>query len=140
MVDILRFHDYRFRHQPNGINNLGDCACQLSVLTAMRTIFQSIFYRGFCRGPFFFVFIDLHQSNIFVDSEWHITCLVDLEWTCAQPVEMVGPLSWLTNKGVDQLVPEECEAIHQEFIETLRKNSVWNFRLSIPLSYASPIS
>lgn len=119
VVDILGFHDNRFRYQPNAVNNLGDCAYQLSVLTAMRTIFQSIFSRGFRRGPFVFAFTDLHQSNIFVDAEWHITCLVDLEWMCAQPIEMFGAPYWLTNKGVDQLDSEEYGAIQHEFIEGL---------------------
>lgn len=119
VTDILGFHDNRFRYQPNSVNNLGDCAYQLSVLTAMRSIFQSIFNRGFRRGPFVFVFTDLHQSNIFVDEEWHITCLVDLEWTCTQPVEMCGPPYWLTNKGVDQLAQAEYDTIRQEFMEVL---------------------
>jgi hypothetical protein len=39
VIDVLGAHDNRFRHQPNAVNNLGDCAYQLSVLTAMRTIF-----------------------------------------------------------------------------------------------------
>ncbi|RHZ62495.1 hypothetical protein CDV55_102906 [Aspergillus turcosus] len=119
VVDILGFHDNRFRYQPNAVNNLGDCAYQLSVLTAMRTIFPSILNRGFRRGPFVFAFTDLHQSNIFVDAEWHITCLVDLEWTCSQPVQMVGPPYWLTNKGVDQLDATEYDSIRQEFMEAL---------------------
>jgi hypothetical protein len=119
VVDILRFHDNRFRYQPNAVNNLGDCAYQLSILSAMRTIFPSMFDRGFRRDPFVFAFTDLHQSNIFVDAEWQITCLVDLEWTCSQPVEMVGPPYWLTNKGVDQLDPAEYDAIRQEFMEAL---------------------
>ncbi|KAE8155014.1 hypothetical protein BDV25DRAFT_170329 [Aspergillus avenaceus] len=119
IVDILGFHDNRFRYQPNAVNNLGDCAYQLSVLTSMRTIFPSIFDRGFRRGPFVFAFTDLHQSNIFVDAEWHITCLVDLEWTCTQPIEMFGPPFWLTNKGVDQLDSAEYDAIRHEFMEAL---------------------
>lgn len=40
VIDILGIHDNRFRHQPNAVNNLGDCAYQLSILTAMRTIFS----------------------------------------------------------------------------------------------------
>lgn len=31
IADILGFHDNRFRYQPNAVNNLGDCADQLSV-------------------------------------------------------------------------------------------------------------
>ncbi|KAJ5111872.1 hypothetical protein NUU61_001502 [Penicillium alfredii] len=119
VIDILGMHDNRFRYQPNAVNNLGDCAYQLSVLTVMRAIFQSIFTRSFRRGPFVFVFTDLHQSNIFVDSEWHIACLVDLEWACTRPIEMVRPPSWLTDKGVDELVPAEYDAIRRQFVELL---------------------
>ena len=68
IVDVLGYHDNRFQYQPNAINDIGDCAYQLSVLTAMRTVFQSIFSRAFRRGPFLFTMTDLHQSNIFVDS------------------------------------------------------------------------
>jgi hypothetical protein len=119
VIDIFGIHDNRFRYQPNAVNNLGDCAYQLSILTAMRTIFQSIFTQSFRRGPFVFVFTDLHQSNIFVDSEWHITCLVDLEWACTRLLEMVRPPSWLTDKGVDELVPAEYDAIRRQFVELL---------------------
>lgn len=118
-VDILGMHDNRFRYQPNAVNNLGDCAYQLSVLTAMRTLFQSIFTRSFRRGPFVFVFSDLHQSNIFVDSQWHITCVVDLEWACTRPIEMVRPPSWLTDKGVDELDPAEYDRIRRQFVDLL---------------------
>lgn len=46
---------------------------------------------------------DLHQSNIFVDDNWRITYLVDLEWAYSRPVEIAEPLYWLTNKGVDKI-------------------------------------
>lgn len=119
VIDILGMHDNRFRYQPNAVNNLGDCAYQLSVLTAMRTIVQSIFTRSFRRGPFVFVLTDLYQSNIFVDSEWHITCLVDLEWACTRPIEMVRPPSWLTDKGVDELILVEYDAVRRQCVELL---------------------
>ena len=119
IVDMLSFHDSRFRNQPNAVNGLGDCGYQLSALSAMRTIFPSLFRRDFRRGPFSLVFTDLHQSNIFVDSKWNITCLVDLEWACSRPIEMISPPYWLTNKGVDQLVPSEYDAIRMEFMEIL---------------------
>ena len=65
------------------------------------------------------VLTDLHQSNIFVDAEWNITCLVDLEWACSRPIEMINPPYWLTNKGVDQLDSAEYDAIRTEFMEIL---------------------
>jgi hypothetical protein len=52
VIDILGVPDIRFRDQPNAINRLGDCAYQLSTLTALRTVFQSIYNRSFRRGPF----------------------------------------------------------------------------------------
>lgn len=118
IVDILVFHDNRFRYQPNVVSNLGDCTYQLSVLPAMRTIFQSIFSRLFRRDLFVFALTDLHQTSIFVDSEWHITCLVDLEWACTQPVEMFRPPSWLTNMGVDQLDQDEYYTVLMESMAT----------------------
>ncbi|KAJ6019910.1 hypothetical protein N7499_002955 [Penicillium canescens] len=119
VIDMLGAHDNRFRQQPNAVNNLGDCAYQLSVLTAMRTVFQSIFNRSFRRGPFVLCFTDLHQSNIFVDAQWHIKCLVDLEWACSRPIEMMMPPFWLTDKGVDEIVPAEYDLIRRQFMEAL---------------------
>lgn len=103
------------------IKSTRDCAYQLSVLSGMRTLFQAIFNRTFRRGPFVFSFTDLHQSNIFVDAEWHITCLVDLEWTCTRPIEMFQPPHWFTDKSVDQMDSTEYEEIRQEFMGSLRK-------------------
>ncbi|QQK43077.1 Aminoglycoside phosphotransferase [Penicillium digitatum] len=119
LTDLLGVHDNRFRFQPNAVNNLGDCAYQLSVLSAMRTVSQSIFSRTFRRGPFVLCFTDLHQSNIFVSDQWQIKCLVDLEWACSRPIEMVIPPYWLTDKGVDEIIPEEYDAIRRIFMETL---------------------
>lgn len=120
VVDILGFHDNRLRYQPNAINNVGDCGYQLSVLTAMRTVFQSIYTRGFRRGPFVLNFTDCHQSNILVDEEWHITSLIDLEWTCTQPIEVFQPPYWLTNASVDQIDLAEYDTIRQEFMAVLK--------------------
>lgn len=119
LLDQLSVHNSRFRDQPNAINNLGDCALQLAALSAMRTIFQPLFQRDYCRGPFTLSLTDLHQSNIFVDTEWNITCFVDLEWACSLPIEMIHPPYWLTNKGVDELDSAEYNAVREEFMEIL---------------------
>lgn len=119
VLDELSIHDSRFRNQPNAVNDLGDCAYQLAALSAMRTVFPPFFRRDFRRGPFTFHLTDLHQSNIFVDSEWNITCLVDLEWACSRPIEMLMPPHWLTNKGIDQLETSEYDSIRTEFMDIL---------------------
>ncbi|KAJ5811378.1 hypothetical protein N7474_007679 [Penicillium riverlandense] len=120
VLDILGIHDNRFRYQPNAVNHMGDLVYQLSVLTAMRTLSRSIFNRAFCRGPFVFNFTDCHRSNILVDEEWHITSLIDLEWTCTQPIEMFQPPYWLTSDHVDTIVLEEYDTIRHEFMDVLK--------------------
>jgi hypothetical protein len=86
----------------------------------MRTIWPSIFQRGFRRGPFIFSLIDLHPSNIFVDDKWNITSLVDLEWACSRPIEMTEIPYWLTNQGVDQIATEEHDVARAEFMASMR--------------------
>ncbi|EEH07534.1 conserved hypothetical protein [Histoplasma capsulatum G186AR] len=119
VVDTLSFHDNRLQHQPNAINDVGDYIYQSSALVAMRAIFPLFFRRDLRRGPFTFMLTDLHQSNIFVDEAWHITSLVDIEWGCSLPVEMLQPPHWLTNKGVDQIVTEEYNKARMEFMNIL---------------------
>ncbi|RAK99712.1 uncharacterized protein BO80DRAFT_466024 [Aspergillus ibericus CBS 121593] len=119
VADVLTFHDNRFRYQPNAVNDLGDCVFQLSSLSAMRTISKTFFQRELRRGPFVFSLTDMHQSNIFVDADWNITCLVDLEWACSLPIEMIRPPHWLTSMGVDELVLSEYDKLRTEFMDAL---------------------
>ncbi|RDW93842.1 uncharacterized protein DSM5745_01164 [Aspergillus mulundensis] len=114
-------HDSRLRHQPNAINDLGDYLYQTSALTAMRAVFPSFFRSELRHGPFVFGLTDLHQSNIFVDKDWHITCLVDLEWACTRPIEMLRTPTWLTGKAVDEIAEEaeEYDIMRREFMNVL---------------------
>ena len=119
VTDTLGTHDSRIRSQPNAINDSADYLYQISALTAMRAIAPLFFERSLRRGPFVFALTDLHQSNIFVNENWNVTALVDLEWGCSQPIEMAHPPYWLTNKAVDQMVSDEYDEIRKEFMEIL---------------------
>lgn len=119
VTDILGAHDSRLREQPNAVNNLQDCGYQMSALAAMRTIAPLFFRRDYHRGPFVFTLTDLHQSNILVDDEWRITCLVDLEWACSRPIQMIEPPYWLTNKGVDQIDAGEYDKLRKELMAVM---------------------
>lgn len=127
VTDILGAHDSRLRNQPNAGNNVQDCGYQMSALATMRTIIPLFFCRNLRRGPFVFMLTDLHQSNIFVDDNWRITCLVDLEWACSRPVEMVEPPYWLSNKGVDEIDVEEYDKLRQEMMTIMRDEEAANF-------------
>lgn len=119
VLGLLGAHDSRLYHQPNAANDPQDCGSQMAALAAMRAIFPMFFRREFRRQPFVFTLPDLHQSNIFVDDDWHVTCLVDLEWACSRPIEMVEPPYWLTNKAVDQMLSEEHNPLRKEFMAAL---------------------
>ncbi|KAE8350339.1 hypothetical protein BDV28DRAFT_43137 [Aspergillus coremiiformis] len=121
VMDLLGVHNSRLINQPNAVNDIGDYLYQSSALTTMRAVVPSFFRREFCRGPFVLSFTDLHPSNIFVDENWHITALVDLEWACSRPIEMIRTPTWLSNQAVDEIAdtPEEYDMMRAEFVENL---------------------
>lgn len=56
-----------------------------------------------------------------MDDNWHITSLVDLEWACSRPIEMLQTPTWLTNKAVDEITDkaEEYDKMRTEFMDIL---------------------
>lgn len=115
--DILAMHQSRLRHQPNAINSVEDGFYQTSALMVMRSVWSCFFRRDLFRGLFFLNLTDLNQSNIFVDQNWNIKCLIDLEWACSQPVEMIHPPHWLTNEAIDLISFDDYEVLHGEFMD-----------------------
>ncbi|MCJ1340090.1 hypothetical protein MMC09_005384 [Bachmanniomyces sp. S44760] len=117
VVDTLAFHDNRVKYQPNGTTHIGDGIHQISALTMMKAVSSLFFRRDLRRGPFMLNLTDLHQSNILVDEDWNIKCIIDLEWACSRPVEMLHPPHWLTNKSVDTMDADEYDKVHREFMD-----------------------
>ncbi|KAJ5104890.1 hypothetical protein NUU61_002237 [Penicillium alfredii] len=122
--DILAFHESRLRHQPNAVNNVADGFYQISALMVMRSVWSCFFRRDLLRGPFFLNLTDLNQTNIFVDNDWNIQCLIDLEWVCSHPVEMIHPPYWLTNQAIDLISIDDYEILHKEFMEAFAKEEM----------------
>lgn len=106
----------------------------MAVLTGMRAILPGFVNRDLRGGPFLFTLTEIHQSNIYVDEEWHIRYLIDLEWACSLLMEMQNPPHWLTSRGVDQLEGEHPTAyndVREEFMETFEieeKLQCWTLR------------
>lgn len=94
--EMLTFH-HRFLSQPNAIYSEGDCRGQMAVKTLLRAFYHRYIKREYRHGPFLLQLTDLHASNIFVDDDWNLTCLIDLEWLCALPAEMLNVPYWLTS-------------------------------------------
>lgn len=119
-LDILNCHDNRIRHQPNSINDEDDGRAQIANLTIMRALLSHFTNRELRHGPFFVRLTDLHQSNIFVDDQWHIKYLIDLEWAPSLPADTLRPPYWLTGHSADNLVGQELDTFnkaHHEFME-----------------------
>ncbi|KAJ5195419.1 uncharacterized protein N7498_008857 [Penicillium cinerascens] len=131
--DILAFHDSRFRHQPNAVSSLQDGLYQACALSVMRSVWPCFFRRDFFNGPFFMHLTDLHQSNILVDEDWNIKCLLDLEWACSHPVEMIHPPHWLSNDPIATIRLDVYEGIHKEFMEVLKEEEYASTRETQPL-------
>ncbi|PWY72153.1 hypothetical protein BO94DRAFT_569142 [Aspergillus sclerotioniger CBS 115572] len=108
---------------PNAIHDVKDGQERLAALTMMRGLLHQFISRQYRHGPFVLTLTDLHPSNIFVDEDWHITSLIDLEWACAFPVELQAPPYWLTGRPIDDIERgedlETFEKVVIEFMEAL---------------------
>ncbi|KAJ8059608.1 hypothetical protein OCU04_011263 [Sclerotinia nivalis] len=123
-LDLLSCHDSRIRHQPNSLNDESDGRAQMANLTIMRSLLSHFTNREFRHGPLILRLTDLHQSNIFVDDDWNIKCLIDLEWACSLPVETMRPPYWLTGCPADDLVGQNIDSFSKaqhEFMEVFEE-------------------
>ncbi|KFZ24267.1 hypothetical protein V502_01259 [Pseudogymnoascus sp. VKM F-4520 (FW-2644)] len=101
LLDFLNCHNNRIYQQPNSVHNQDDGQQQVAALTMMKAVIRHFVNRDLRHGPFIFTLTDMHQSNIFVDDQWNITFLIDLEWACSLPVELQCPPYWLSGRSVD---------------------------------------
>ncbi|KAF7158008.1 hypothetical protein CNMCM6106_004297 [Aspergillus hiratsukae] len=113
---LFTCHDNRLRSQPNAVNSGSDCVSQMTALALMRTVRPQFFDRGLNHGPFVFCLTDLHASNILVDKDWNIKCLIDLEWATSLPIESMRTPIWLTSQAVDEINTEDYNELRQEFM------------------------
>jgi len=98
----------------------------MAAWTLLRTLLHHFVGGQECQrsGPFRPQPTDLHASDLFVDNDWSVTCLIDLEWICALRVEMLAVAYWLTGRGVDRLGGDglvEFDAVHQQFVGILEE-------------------
>jgi hypothetical protein len=122
--DMITFHDNRLLSNPNAVYDAEDCRGQMAQRTLLRALSHHYIRREQRNGPFLLQLTDFHASNIFVDEEWNITCLIDLEWICALPVEMLAVPYWLTGCGIDEIEEgrfDEFNKVRQEFMHILEE-------------------
>ncbi|WEW57643.1 hypothetical protein PRK78_003110 [Emydomyces testavorans] len=132
-LDLLAGHDNRLLYQGNAAFDEKDARAQAKDLVLMRALLHRFTDRNFCDGPFVMQLTDMHISNIFVDKDWSITHIIDLEWACSLPIENLLPPWWLTEKCVDQIKGFEYEsfqACYMQFTDIFEQEEV-----KMPLYY-----
>lgn len=72
-----------FLANPNAVSSMDDYLGQMAAKTMLRALSHHYIQRESRNGPFRLQLTDFHASNIFVDKEWNITCIIDHEWVCA---------------------------------------------------------
>ncbi|KAF9765753.1 hypothetical protein IL306_001899, partial [Fusarium sp. DS 682] len=110
--DMISYHDNHFISQRN-VGDEEECREGMAMRTLLRGISYKYIKKEFRNGPFALQFTDLHASNIFVDKDWNVTCLLDLEWISALPVEMLAVPYWVTNRKIDEVAGEHFEEFNQ---------------------------
>lgn len=121
VLEHVTTFESRLIHQPNAVNGRHDALRQMTSFVAARSILPQLFRRDLCDGPFVFQVTDLHRSNIFVDNNWNITSIIDLEFSGSLPIEFLETPYWLTGKLVDEVDPVEFEPIQDKFLEYVRQ-------------------
>lgn len=127
VADMLTLHENSFLSNRNAVYDAKDCCGQMAAGALLRMLSHHYVTRKRRNGPFYLQFTDLHGSNLFVDEHWNITCLIDLEWICALPAEMLAVPYWLTGHGIDQIVDDnlhEFDEVRQEFMKIFEAEEV----------------
>lgn len=117
--DMLTLHDSHFLKNPNAVYDEKDCYGQMAVSSILRLVAHQYIKPEHSEGPFLLQLDDLHQSNIFVDKDWNIKKIIDLEWTCSRPAEMLTVPYWIADCGIDEIKGDslhEFDMLRQEFM------------------------
>lgn len=119
VADSLTLRDNALRSNPNAVYGDEDCRGQMAFATLLRALSNHFICCERRNGPFLLQFADLHASNIIVDEDWNMRYILDLEWVCALPAEMLTVPHWLTGNGIDEIREErldEFNKVREEFM------------------------
>ncbi|KAL5336614.1 hypothetical protein BJX70DRAFT_400402 [Aspergillus crustosus] len=112
-LDLLDGHDNRLRHQANAA--LDNAKSQAVDLVLMRSMLSHFTDRSLRDGPYVMHLTDMHISNIFLDKDWNIKHIIDLEWACSVPLEHALAPCWLTDNQADELTGAEYEEFEKHY-------------------------
>lgn len=111
--DMLTLHDNYLLHQPHAVRNEDDAHERFTIRTLLRAVSHHFILPRWRNGPYLLQLTDFHQSNIFVDRDWNVTGMIDLEWICSLPVEMLAVPYWLTSCSIDNIIGKQYDRFDQ---------------------------
>ncbi|KAK6004434.1 hypothetical protein QM012_008296 [Aureobasidium pullulans] len=122
--DFLGYHDHRMIYQKNSILDVDDAVFQLRALVGMRALLPLFWNLESRKGPFVLSLPDLHQSNIFVNDDWNLVSIIDLEFAPVVPIQMTHVPYWLADKTLDGLNGSELAIYkrhYDRFVDVLEQ-------------------
>ncbi|KAG5921178.1 hypothetical protein E4U42_005943 [Claviceps africana] len=115
--DMLSFHAGRLSTDVNAALHAEDLRFLMGCQVVVRALAHHYVHPERREGPFYLQFTDLHRSNIFVDDDWNIRSLVDLEWVTAHPLEMMQAPYWLVDGDLATFEGEQLESFKKRRLE-----------------------
>ena len=113
--DMLTHYDNSFLTNPNATFCENDCRNQMAGKTILRALSHHFIKREYRHGPFFMQLTDFHTSNIFVDEDWNIRCMLDLDFVNALPREYMSTPYWFAHRFLNQIDGDLYDRRRQEF-------------------------
>jgi hypothetical protein len=108
----------------------------MAAKTILKALFHYYIQRESHNRPFRLQLTDFHTSNIFVDKDWNITCLIDHEWVCVLPAEILSVPYWLTGCSINEITEDslsEFDIVYQEFMDIFKEEEVRITLTDLPL-------
>ncbi|KAK3315789.1 hypothetical protein B0H66DRAFT_575943 [Apodospora peruviana] len=119
--DLITCQDNMFLSDPNAAFDDEDCRGHMAARSLVRLLSHRFINREHRYGLFPLQLTDVNRSNIYVDKDWNITCLIDLEWICALPMESLLVPYWLSGHAINKISEPEFDKIQQEFIHAVEE-------------------
>lgn len=121
VLSHLDAFDSRLINQPNAIVSEEDAWYQMTSLGGARLTLPQLLPGDHARGPFVLALTDLSRSNVLVDADWNVACIIDLEFACAWPVEFWQTPHWLDADFIDQIDYDKLATRHMQFISLMKE-------------------
>lgn len=104
--DMLTMYDTQLLHNPHAAGDANDAKERMAMRAMIRSVAHQYIAPELRNCPFLLQLTDFHQSNIMVDKDWNVTCLIDLEWISALPAESLSVPYWLTGCSIDTIIDD----------------------------------